>query len=134
MIFKIYVPIYRLGIIFIFGSDRKASERWIKKQGFWGKDYVDEETLDWCFNDPHDGITCHNDKGHRLCVHVVDRNNHRTIAHEIYHAASRIMEWVGMYPSAANEEAYAYLIGFITEEVYNKLQDNGTRKQTIKSR
>jgi len=38
----------------------------------------------------------------------------------------KLMEWVGMYPSPANEEAFAYVVGFITEEVYIKIQEHGS--------
>ena len=40
-----------------------------------------------------------------------------TLAHEIYHAACEIMSKIDVSPSPNNEEAYAYLIGFITSKI-----------------
>ncbi len=40
-----------------------------------------------------------------------------TLAHEIFHAACQIMTKIGVSPCSDNEEAYAYLIGYITSKV-----------------
>lgn len=40
-----------------------------------------------------------------------------TLAHEVYHATCEIMNKIGVPPSTDNEEAYAYLIGYITTKV-----------------
>lgn len=126
MIFHVEVPLYNIGIIFVFGYDRQEAERWLSEKGWLGEDAVDADMMDSMFKDPHDGITVSRDSGHRICVHVNSHTNHRSIAHEIYHATMKLMEWVGMYPSPANEEAFAYVVGFITEEVYIKIQEHGS--------
>lgn len=48
--------------------------------------------------------------------------NHGTIAHEIFHATCRIASTVGLPLSRKSEEAYAYLLGYITKEFYQKMQ------------
>lgn len=30
-----------------------------------------------------------------------------------------------MRPNEANEEAFAYVVGYLTEEVYNKIKEHG---------
>lgn len=40
-----------------------------------------------------------------------------TLAHEIYHAACEIMNKIDVPPNTDNEEAYAYLIGYITSKI-----------------
>lgn len=40
-----------------------------------------------------------------------------TLAHEIYHAACEIMNKIDVPPCPDNEEAYAYLIGYITSKI-----------------
>ena len=45
-----------------------------------------------------------------------------TLQHEIFHAVTFIMDAVGMKLSDDSDEAYAYLIGYITEMVYTKLK------------
>lgn len=45
-----------------------------------------------------------------------------TLAHEIFHAASFILGRMGMpLQLEVSDEAYAYLIGYLTEEIYNKI-------------
>lgn len=40
-----------------------------------------------------------------------------TLAHEIYHATCEIMNKIDVPPCPDNEEAYAYLIGYITSKI-----------------
>lgn len=41
-----------------------------------------------------------------------------TIAHEVFHAASFILDSVGVWLDDASEEAYATLIDYITDSIY----------------
>lgn len=43
------------------------------------------------------------------------------LQHEIYHAVNYIMSFIGNKYSEDSEESFAYLIGYITEQCYNKL-------------
>lgn len=45
-----------------------------------------------------------------------------TLAHEIDHVANDILNAIGMYRTNASEEAYTYLIGYITSQAYAKLR------------
>ncbi len=46
-----------------------------------------------------------------------------TISHEVFHATVIIMHKMGMnLEPSVNEEAYAYLIGFLSAEIYKKLK------------
>lgn len=48
---------------------------------------------------------------------------HSVIAHEIFHIATFIMSRVGMkLKLMVSDEAYAYLIGYLTDEVYKILK------------
>jgi hypothetical protein len=44
-----------------------------------------------------------------------------TVSHEIFHMAHSLLSGVGMKLSDDSEEAYAYLIGYVTEQFYNNL-------------
>ncbi len=44
-----------------------------------------------------------------------------TLAHEIFHAVDFITRRIGLRLGIESDEAYAYLIGYITERVYEKL-------------
>lgn len=54
------------------------------------------------------------------------KNKHKmmsVIAHEIFHATTFILERVGMkLELGVSCEAYAYLLGFLTKEIYKKLK------------
>lgn len=47
-----------------------------------------------------------------------------TLAHEIFHAVFGIMDEIGVSPSEDSEEAYAYLIGYLTKEIYASFNDS----------
>lgn len=47
-----------------------------------------------------------------------------TLAHEIFHIVCYIMEKVGISLRYESEEAYAYLIGFITDKVNDALNSS----------
>lgn len=56
--------------------------------------------------------------------------SHRTVAHEIYHLCHLIMTKRGI----KDEEAWAYLIGYITEKYYElKDEKNEVKEQTTDS-
>jgi hypothetical protein len=44
------------------------------------------------------------------------------LAHEVFHIASFVLDRVGMKLKVmASDEAYAYLISYLTEEIYKKI-------------
>lgn len=48
--------------------------------------------------------------------------DHGTLAHEVFHVASFIMQMVGVkLEIMVSDEAYAYLIGFITKSIYKEI-------------
>lgn len=47
---------------------------------------------------------------------------HDQVAHEIAHCAFAILDYVGIKLGSKSEEAYTYLIGYITREFYEKLE------------
>ena len=44
-----------------------------------------------------------------------------TLNHEIFHCACFILERVGIVYSESSDEAYAYLIEYLTKQIYNEL-------------
>ena len=43
------------------------------------------------------------------------------LAHEIFHAVTFLLERIGMTLTSTSDEAYAYLIGYLTTEIYKHL-------------
>lgn len=59
----------------------------------------------------------------RIKTRKPNYETHSVIAHEVFHSATFIMDRVGMkLKLMTSDEAYAYLIGFITQEIYKKLK------------
>jgi hypothetical protein len=48
--------------------------------------------------------------------------HHAYLAHEIFHAVEQIAEHIGMKHSEKSSEAFAYLIDYITEKIYDRLK------------
>ena len=64
------------------------------------------------------------------CMVFIQAGNN-TVAHECVHAAWDVLDYVGVKVSADNQEALAYLVGFITENGMNYRQhyDDKTEKR-----
>jgi hypothetical protein len=45
------------------------------------------------------------------------------LAHEIYHCATYVLNYVGVKHSKKSDEAFAYLVGFLTEKIYEPIVD-----------
>ncbi|MEA1999654.1 MAG: hypothetical protein U9N61_10100 [Euryarchaeota archaeon] len=54
-----------------------------------------------------------------------DKINHGTIAHEASHVANHIADIIGIVPDFDNDEATAYLIGYITNRIYSFVDECG---------
>lgn len=58
----------------------------------------------------------------RLKRQLFKHQTYSTASHEIFHAVSFIMERVGMkLELRVSDEAYAYLIGYLTKEIFKRL-------------
>ena len=50
-----------------------------------------------------------------------------TISHEIFHAIDFLMRRIGCKLTPSSDDAYAYLIGYITTEIYKNLKNETPR-------
>lgn len=57
----------------------------------------------------------------RFCDLELNPRGHSIISHEIFHVVSLSLEWVGIQHNEYTEEAYAYLLGWMVKEFYEKL-------------
>lgn len=72
-------------------------------------------------------------ESHRACMIKIgeftkDPQSHGTLAHEIFHAVEFVLRICGMKVSSTSHEAYAYLVGYITEKVLDLIQDECVKK------
>lgn len=57
----------------------------------------------------------------RLIKHPKKPTDYNALHHEIFHAVDFILRKIGIKLSQDSDEAYAYLIGYVTEKIYEKL-------------
>lgn len=71
-----------------------------------------------------EAATYWNTKIRKLIIYVpslsLTPNNIDNVVHELSHATFQILDDVGIKVDADNNEAYAYLIGYLASEVYTK--------------
>jgi hypothetical protein len=48
--------------------------------------------------------------------------SHQNIAHEVFHAVEFLMDKIDVRLSRKSDEAYAYMIGYITNEIYDVIK------------
>lgn len=53
----------------------------------------------------------------------VTPEGHGVLGHEIFHAVFSLMEFAGIKLSAKSEEAFAYMVSYLTMEIYRKFYD-----------
>jgi hypothetical protein len=62
-------------------------------------------------------------KGHRQTIIRLCKTPSRgVVAHEIFHAVEMIMRFLRMPLTPENDEAYAYMIGYITDKFYEQVK------------
>lgn len=60
----------------------------------------------------------------RLRHYPVTSKDYGNLAHEIFHCATFVMERVGIkFDLNVSDEAYAYLVGYLTKEIYELTAD-----------
>ena len=63
----------------------------------------------------------------RLYGFPVDPRHFGTLAHEILHCVHHVLRSLGMKPTRASEEAYAYLTGHLTEKIYERIFETDSK-------
>jgi len=121
--FIVPLVIYDFDIMFSVGESNyqiyKAVEQRLKDEDF--KIFQDDEML---FKMPEttNGRTVHNLIGGQTIIRLRSKpknpQGYSVLAHEIFHAVDFIMRHIGITLSPDSDEAYAYLIGYVTREFF----------------
>lgn len=119
IIFDVTIPIYDTYILFCLGTDVDSITKQIITKWKVTDSMVEarSEILNVFLS------SCRGFSTKLLDVNLVYIKNARdsnTVAHEIFHAVYKILTDKGIICSDNSEEAYAYLIGFVTEQFYKK--------------
>lgn len=116
--FILPLVIYPFDIMVSFGQSDDQLKRYLKKWGIkWDKDLELAPT-----GLGRTAMLNGNQTVLRLKNVPVSVTDYSTLAHEIFHAVAFIMDRIGMsLVICQSDEAYAYLIGYITKEVYKRI-------------
>jgi hypothetical protein len=125
MNFIIPLHIYPYDIMFSVGQSNKAFLRSVKAV-FQNAYYVDLKE-DAIANLPKEcrGRTFHHLIGGQTIIRLPSKpitpEQFGTVSHEIFHAVDFIFRRIGLQLTGQSDEAYAYLIGYITEQFYKNI-------------
>ncbi|HMT01783.1 MAG TPA: hypothetical protein PKD00_00495 [Burkholderiales bacterium] len=111
--------IYPFSIIVFYGNDKSLLSKKLKKYLF-KEDIEYLKTIEF-----HRGKSIMFTSGQTLLWLKEEPNNPETLAilnHEIFHCVCFIMEKVGIKFSDDSDEAFAYLIEYVSKQIYKKLK------------
>jgi hypothetical protein len=116
-IFTIELPIYNIDLIVSFYNTRENVVKYVKK--YWSFPDPDKIVVDaggaW-------GVTSYLSYGGPILLRVECATDVvKTISHEVVHVVAYIMRSRGIEYTEASEEAFAYLTGHITSEIYKQI-------------
>ncbi len=116
MNFIVDLKIYPYDIMFSFGETNKQLYKTLDKYKIpydeQGKSVIDESDGKYRTIMFPTGQTLV-----RIAKKPKQPNEYAVVVHEIYHAVNNVMRNIGMTYSADSEEAYAYCIQYVTQEV-----------------
>jgi hypothetical protein len=123
--FVIETPPYPFSIAVSIGQTKRDFNTSIKTLGNYNLNDIIE-----FFSCSHMGQTCNNEGDNLVIVMLKADANHGVIAHELFHAVTFVMSKVGINlhslsedKNNSTEEAYAYMIEYITNKFYDKIEE-----------
>jgi len=110
---KFYVPIYRANVtLYLVDNLKVISDKY--------------KTIDLS---DYGAVTLENPKHFKKYVVAFESaNDYGLIAHEVTHLKNYIFKAVGIKLDTDNDEAEAYLVGFLFDKIYDFLKNSGSRK------
>ena len=122
--FGIFVPIYEAMVIVSYNTSQDTLIKALKKD-----EVCDEKDIlmfelakEEYAPTPKGAITI--EMGSVFIVDISKHDNiyslHNAIAHELFHVVHLLLEQKGFKLTDESQEAYSYLIGYLTEEIYRE--------------
>lgn len=112
---KINIPIYEHDVLIsVDETDDELYEQ--VKHSFKSRDEFDNSWIN--FESSNARTICHDRDGYCIIRFKKEPLKHSLIAHEAFHATHFILDRVGIRLSDDSDEAFAYLLGYIIENIY----------------
>lgn len=119
--FIIPLQVYPFDVMVSINQTNDEVEKSLEEVGF---DYADANVR--CDSDTRKGKTIMfktNQTIIRMFSFDEDPVHYGFLAHEIFHAVEFVMERIGMKLCIKSDEAYAYLVQYLTTQIYTKLAE-----------
>ena len=113
------VPIYGSVVILSSGSKRKRTNAFLEARG---KDPIEGEQYHAFVNSQPPYFT--------LCINDTFKEEVDTLGHEVFHLTYRILEWHSVNWTSENHEPFAYLQGWLLDEIYKRINYERPRNRT----
>lgn len=117
--FIVPLVVYPFDVAVIINKSNDETEEFLKKHGV---DYTDANVRSDSSTRKGRTIIF---KGNQTLIRMFDFEKTPTgygyLAHEIFHAVEFVMERIGMKLCHKSDEAYAYLIQYLSTKIYEKL-------------
>lgn len=118
LLFTVDEPIYRKGILVGLGVTKDEVNDFLRKKTKTG--YCLDESC--CLGEGEVCVFENRDLLIWTLRYPVQVFDYGTLQHEIFHAVQKIMEMVDIWPlGEGNCEAYAYLVGYLTQSIYKRM-------------
>lgn len=86
---------------------------------------IEDEDSMWTFGETTKGRFCLFTTNQGLIriksIPLIDED-YANLQHEIFHYVMHVFDRIGMKWTAKSDEAYSYMIGYLTKEIYKKLK------------
>lgn len=112
------IPIWKHSVFFITG-DRKKFIAWLERKGVFDEMSDKPELRDEVSNPYLTGVCICSKTVH--LVYVEDAERIAVFSHECFHLVMRVLNYKGLTVGWDAEEAYAYLIEYLTEQYLKKM-------------
>lgn len=122
------IPIYNTSVCCFIGGTKEDFELLYKDN----KNKFNKEEYDCIIKDLENNsyagfVSCINDCSYFLCIKEEYIKNYNVVIHELFHLTNHIL-WDRDVDIDKKGEAYAYLIGWLSEQYFN-IVDNEKRKE-----
>jgi len=122
--FIVPLVIYPFDVMFSVGESdnklRKTLKKRLVKEAFESA-YSDDFLLGFNPDSIEAGQTLFINGHRQTIIRLGENPSHGVVGHEIFHAVSMILKYLKMPLCSENDEAYAYLIGYLTDRFYSNI-------------
>ncbi len=116
--FIIPLVVYPFDLMVSVGESDAKLKQTLSEVGIENEDHM------WTFGHTTKGRFCLFESNHgliRIGAKPITPEDYSNLQHEIFHYAMHVFDRIGMKWTPEADEAYSYMIGYLTKEIYTRL-------------